>query len=1489
MYMTTRRFISSTLSVLVCAALVLTTLAADPSAGSVNLQADGVTRALSLNGAAPFHTTVADVQNLRTVAVPGTGTELVLWDENAGQGAATPFFAVSFDGQTVARVTDTSYELKLEHGDFDPLRGVPAPKAGLAAGAGCELYIVQFITQPLDVYRAQIAALGGTVRNFIANHAYIVQMSTATHDAVVALPYVRWVGPLHPAYRLEGLVRDNLARADEFFAHQRYNIEVFESGYNQKHAVAERIRALGGEVNNWDAGKMLVEATLTPAQLLQVITWNEVLFVDRWSPLQPDMNNARAFGGANYIETAGGFRGQGVRGEVFDIGFNLAHVDFQSRPLIEHGGPAGSDSHGASTSGIVFGDGTGNAMGRGMLPLGQGIVANYNNVGLTGVNRYNHTAQLRQSPYYAVFQTCSVGSDLTTQYTTISADMDTMLFDLDIAICQSQSNAGSQSSRPQAWAKNIISVGALYHYDTLATTDDCWCSGGSIGPAADGRIKPDLCAYYDQIFTTTSGSPTAYTTDFGGTSGATPIVAGHVGLVFQMWAAGIFGNLVDPQGTVFSNRCHMTTAKALLINNAWQYAFSGTTGDRIRMHQGWGWPSLQRVYDMRERMFVVNETDLLSNTQRMTYTLTVLPGEPEFRATMVYADPAGTPGSSQHRINDLTLKVTAPGGTIYYGNNGLTAGNYSTPGGNPNTKDTVENVFVQNPAGGVWVVEVIASEINQDSHIETPQMDADFALVVSGVIPCSSAGFITMDRNIYNCAGVVDLRVVDCDLNTDPNAIDTVTVMVTSDSEPAGEPVVLTEIGPTAAVFAGSIPLSATDAMGVLKVANGDTITATYVDADNGQGGTNVVVTDTGSVDCIAATISNVLISDVQRHSAKVSFAASEPVRATVRYGLNCGALTSTVALPDFSTAPLLTLAGLVDNRTYYFVIDAEDQGGNVATADNGGSCFSFTTPKIPNFFTQLFTVGNDLDFHFFDFTPNGTVDFYRGCVMPTSQLPTDPTGGTTLSPGADGYVQVNVLNSQTVKLYGVAYTRFFVGANGYITFNTGDSASAESADAHFNQPRISALFDDLNPTAGGSVSWKQTDDRVAVTWLNVPEQGTSTQNTFQIEMYFTGEIKIGYLSIAAQDGLAGLSRGSGTDPDFASIDLTAIGPCQEFPPQAQNVTASTNEEQAVAITLLGTDDGVPLPPGQLTYIITSLPGHGSLSDPLGGAITAVPYALLNYGKQVSYLGAVDFFGVDTFAFKVNDGGVPPDGGDSNVATVTVTVINQTEIVYNFNLDTDPGWSVQGLWAWGTPTGGGTHNHDPANGHTGNTIYAYNLTGDYVNNRPAYYLTTNALNCQNVTDISLKFWRWLGVEQYDTATVELSTNGTTWTTLWSNAGQTVTDTAWVEQSFDIAAIADLHPTVYLRWGMGPTDNSVSYPGWSIDDIQVWGYGPLPGDLNCNGVVGFDDINPFVLRLSSPAQYLVQYPNCPDVNGDINGNGTVGFDDINPFVALLSHG
>ncbi len=76
-------------------------------------------------------------------------------------------------------------------------------------------------------------------------------------------------------------------------------------------------------------------------------------------------------------------------------------------------------------------------------------------------------------------------------------------------------------------------------------------------------------------------------------------------------------------------------------------------------------------------------------------------------------------------------------------------------------------------------------------------------------------------------------------------------------------------------------------------------------------------------------------------------------------------------------------------------------------------------------------------------------------------------------------------------------------------------------------------------------------------------------------------------------------------------------------------------------------------------------------------------------------------------------------------------------------------------------------------------------------------------------------------------------------------------------------------------------------GQPANRIARWGCQYALGDLNCDGLVNFTDINPFVLALTDPAGYGQAYPNCYIDRGDLNGDGRVDFNDINPFVERLA--
>ncbi|MGK0202457.1 MAG: serine protease AprX [Planctomycetota bacterium] len=645
---------------------------------------------------------------------------------------------------------DDSSRIRLRYENFDPLRSQPEALPSLRSVATERLFIVQFAAMPTEADRNALAALNGEVHSYLPDNAYVVRMAPNRAGEVGVLPAVRWVGSYHAAYRLDPALIAGLAKGKLETA--RYNMVVVDK-HSDKPALGAQIRAIGGTVDNEHAGSLLYTATLTPEQLVQAAHMNEVLWIDEWSAVEMDVDNARIQGGANHVENNAGYSGATINLHIYE-GIDISHPGY-SGPVIAVNSTTASTGHGTNTAGIVFGDGTGNPQFRGFAPDAGKFFTNYSTVtgsrwqvcnDLINIHNVSHT-------------TASWGDARTFFYTAVSADADDIIFDNDICWTQSQSNAGNQDSRPQAWAKNIFSIGGVRHGNNADPLDDSWNGSGSTGPASDGRIKPTLAAYYDNIGTTSQGG--GYTTTFGGTSGATPICAGHNALAIEMFTddsgtpgVGPFGNVLrNPGGSAHSNRPHFTTLKCLQVASASKYAFNAASTDNRREHVGWGFPNLQKMYDNRANTLVVDEGDVLTQGQSTTYNHNVPAGENSFQAVLNYSEPAGNPAALSQLVNDMSLKVTSPNGTVYWGNDGLEDGNWSSVGAAVGPEDHVnpiECVFVANPAAGSWTVEVIATAIVMDNHVETGAVDADYGLVISS---SKDPVYATFETYGQGCAG----------------------------------------------------------------------------------------------------------------------------------------------------------------------------------------------------------------------------------------------------------------------------------------------------------------------------------------------------------------------------------------------------------------------------------------------------------------------------------------------------------------------------------------------------------------------------------------------------------------------------------------------------------------------------------------------------------------------------------------------------------------
>ncbi len=675
----------------------------------------------------------------KSIQIAGSDVRIILH--------ADATYQISLDGVQFSRRFPQRNEIRLKKAVFDPLVTVPTAPVHLRhatqTSLGKRAYIVQFYTQALAQYQERLTSLGAEVGVPLPDQALIVLMNPYVKQNVERLEFVRWVGLYEPMYRLEDGLEEVLEQKPRNL--QKYNIMVLKNGMQD--TIANQITERGGKVHC--LGPTRVLSASMDVELLAVLSKNpQVLYIELWTDTGHDIDDIRDLQGANFVETVAGYSGQGVRGQVFDDGLRDTHQDFQKNPPLFHTKNNPSDfNHGTPVYGIVFGNGTGDPTARGLLPDAEQplFASRYIELKEYGgrTDRYTQASELvnPKGPHRGVFQTSSWGHTQTTSYTTVSAEIDQILFELDLLYTQSQSNEGTRRSRPEAWAKNAVSIGGIHNgSDDRDRSNDYWKSA-SIGPAEDGRIKPDLSNQHGTIWTTDDTGDSRYA-NFGGTSGATPATAGMFGLLFQMWADGIFDGGPGKGRDVFDFRPHFTTAKALMIHSAYRYAFSGTEHNLTRTHQGWGVPDIKTLYETAQTHgwrfpILINESAVLEPLQVHTYTI-ITHGDQPLRATLVYADPPGVPSAAQHRINDLTLKAISPSGVVYWGNHGLLEGNWSRPAGNPNTIDTVENIFIQNPESGSWRIQVLGDEIVQDGHIETPSLDADYALVVSGGDPDTS-------------------------------------------------------------------------------------------------------------------------------------------------------------------------------------------------------------------------------------------------------------------------------------------------------------------------------------------------------------------------------------------------------------------------------------------------------------------------------------------------------------------------------------------------------------------------------------------------------------------------------------------------------------------------------------------------------------------------------------------------------------------------------
>ena len=108
------------------------------------------------------------------------------------------------------------------------------------------------------------------------------------------------------------------------------------------------------------------------------------------------------------------------------------------------------------------------------------------------------------------------------------------------------------------------------------------------------------------------------------------------------------------------------------------------------------------------------------------------------------------------------------------------------------------------------------------------------------------------------------------------------------------------------------------------------------------------------------------------------------------------------------------------------------------------------------------------------------------------------------------------------------------------------------------------------------------------------------------------------------------------------------------------------------------------------------------------------------------------------------------------------------------------------------------------------------------------------------------------------------------------------DNGWAYISFRLPIFGQV---VWGDWANADIGNGYGN-GDIYDNFALRVYGPLRGDLNCDGEINSFDIEPFMLALFDPEAYVAEYPDCNLLLGDVNEDCNVDAFDIEPFLGLL---
>ena len=600
---------------------------------------------------------------------------------------------------TSLSISASDQAIKLQSGDVI----IPSSNSSLIElkrNLNSRYSIIQFTSIPTEVDKAVLNQNGVELLEYIPNFAFIAQLKNVTSATMQSLN-IKGAIPYTATFKLSKSISN---QENPSWAINGDNIDLFVSPHLNvtRFDLVTYLNSLGAQFLIENSQEEYEEIRIPGNRLAELANSSIIKFIDYVAaPPEPEDQRGRTLHRGNMLDSdhplGRKYDGTGVSIAIADDAQIGPHIDTKGRVTSFAVGVNGS--HGDMTTGIAMGAGNLNPNYRGMATgafLYYYDINGYPHIS-QAVNNLNTRGVVITSTSYS--EGCNAGYTTTTRSVDQQVRQNPTLLHVFSAGNSSGSTCGANAyGAGTPWGtitggrkqgKSSIATGNLFYTSALTASS-------SRGPAADGRIKPDICANGTNQMSTEANN--TYQVG-GGTSAASPGIAGLAAQMYHGYRT-LNGGANPESGLI----------KSAMLNTARDI---GNVGPDFTY--GWGRVNAHRAMLLLEDGRYSDST--ISQNGINIHTITIPANTEELKFMLYWTDFEASTASAISLVNNLDFKVITPlNDTIspWILNSSPNAASLSTPATRGiDNLNNIEQVEIDSITAGVYTLLVDGKVIPQ--------------------------------------------------------------------------------------------------------------------------------------------------------------------------------------------------------------------------------------------------------------------------------------------------------------------------------------------------------------------------------------------------------------------------------------------------------------------------------------------------------------------------------------------------------------------------------------------------------------------------------------------------------------------------------------------------------------------------------------------------------------------------------------------------------